>query len=46
MKKAEGSTAFCIEHGVSLTGGLGFTPSELTIKEKDRLSLIGYLGGK
>lgn len=44
MKKAEGSTAFCIEHGVSLTDGSGFTPSELTIKEKDRLSLIAYYG--
>ncbi|RSU09813.1 collagen-binding protein [Vagococcus acidifermentans] len=44
MKKAEGSTAFCIEHGVNLNGGSVFTPSELTIKEKDRLSLIAYYG--
>ncbi|WP_338114005.1 SpaA isopeptide-forming pilin-related protein [Vagococcus lutrae] len=44
MKEADGDAAFCIEHGVSLNGGSGFTPSELTIKEKDRLSLIAYYG--
>ncbi|MGY0354244.1 SpaA isopeptide-forming pilin-related protein [Enterococcus avium] len=44
MKKADGVTAFCIEHGVDLWGGADFTPSELTIAEKDRLSLISYYG--
>lgn len=44
MKRADGVAAFCIEHGVDLTGGSGFTPSELTIDEKDRLSLISYYG--
>lgn len=44
MKKADGVTAFCIEHGVDLWGGSDFTPSELTIAEKDRLSLISYYG--
>lgn len=44
MKKADGVPAFCIEHGVDLWGGADFTPSELTIAEKDRLSLISYYG--
>lgn len=44
MKRADGVAAFCIEHGVDLTGGSGFTPSELTIAENDRLSLISYYG--
>lgn len=44
MKKADGVPAFCIEHGVDLIGGSGFTPSELTMAEKDRLSLISYYG--
>lgn len=44
MKRADGVPAFCIEHGVDLVGGSGFTPSELTIAEKDRLSLISYYG--
>ncbi len=44
MKRADGVPAFCIEHGVDLAGGTGFTPSELTISEKDRLSLISYYG--
>lgn len=44
MKKADGVPAFCIEHGVDLWGGADFTPSELTISEKDRLSLVSYYG--
>ncbi|MGP5428567.1 SpaA isopeptide-forming pilin-related protein [Enterococcus malodoratus] len=44
MKKVDGVPAFCIEHGVDLVGGSGFVPSELTIAEKDRLSLISYYG--
>ncbi|EAF0859633.1 LPXTG cell wall anchor domain-containing protein [Listeria monocytogenes] len=46
MIKAEGEPAFCIEHGTILNGGSGFDPSELTIAEKDRLSLIAYYGYK
>lgn len=44
MKRADGQPAFCIEHGVSLSGGSGFTPSELSISQKDRLALIAYYG--
>lgn len=44
MIKAHNQPAFCIEHGTLLTGGSGFTPSELTIAEKERLSLIAYYG--
>ncbi|HHA4378887.1 TPA: SpaA isopeptide-forming pilin-related protein [Enterococcus faecium] len=44
MKRVDGVPAFCIEHGVSLTPGSDFQPSELTIAEKDRLSLIAYYG--
>ena len=44
MKKADGVPAFCIEHGVDLWGGADFTPSELSIAEKDQLSLISYYG--
>lgn len=44
MKKADGVPAFCLEQGVDLIGGSGFTPSELTIAEKERLSLISYYG--
>ncbi|HFF2626188.1 TPA: SpaA isopeptide-forming pilin-related protein [Listeria monocytogenes] len=44
MIKADNQPAFCIEHGTLLTGGSGFTPSELTIAEKERLSLIAYYG--
>lgn len=44
MKRADGQSAFCIEHGVSLSGGSGFTPSELSISQKDRLALIAYYG--
>lgn len=44
MIKADNQPAFCIEHGTLLTGGSGFTPSELTIAEKERLSLISYYG--
>ncbi|WP_233638317.1 SpaA isopeptide-forming pilin-related protein [Carnobacterium maltaromaticum] len=44
--KVEGEPAFCIEHGAILNGGSGFDPSELTIAEKDRLSLIAYYGYK
>ena len=46
MIRAEGEPAFCIEHGTILNGGSGFDPSELTIAEKDRLSLIAYYGYK
>ncbi|HBI7177698.1 TPA: LPXTG cell wall anchor domain-containing protein [Listeria monocytogenes] len=46
MIKAEGEPAFCIEHGTILNGGSGFDPSELTIAEKDCLSLIAYYGYK
>lgn len=42
--KADNHPAFCIEHGTILNGGSGFTPSELTIAEKERLSLIAYYG--
>ncbi|MGX7417884.1 SpaA isopeptide-forming pilin-related protein [Carnobacterium gallinarum] len=41
---ADNQPAFCIEHGVGLNGGTGFTPSELSIAEKERLSLISYYG--
>lgn len=44
MKRVDGTTAFCIEHGVDLTPGSGFEPSELTIAERDKLSLIAYYG--
>ena len=44
MIKADNQSAFCIEHGTLLTDGSGFTPSELTITEKERLSLIAYYG--
>lgn len=44
MIKADNQPAFCIEHGTLLTGGSGFTPLELTIVEKERLSLIAYYG--
>lgn len=44
QKRVDGVTAFCIEHGVDLTPGTGFNPSELTIKEKERLTLIAYYG--
>lgn len=44
MIKVDNQPAFCIEHGTLLTGGSGFTPSELTIAEKERLSLIAYYG--
>ncbi|MEO2454677.1 SpaA isopeptide-forming pilin-related protein [Enterococcus faecalis] len=44
MKKVDGVPAFCIEHGVTLSHGSGFEPSELTGSEKDRLSLISYYG--
>lgn len=46
MIKAEGEPTFCIEHGTILNGGSGFDPSELTISEKDRLSLNVYYGYK
>ena len=46
MIKAKGEPAFCIEHGNILNGGSSFDPSELTIAEKDRLSLISYYGYK
>ncbi|MFI3805589.1 SpaA isopeptide-forming pilin-related protein [Vagococcus fluvialis] len=46
MIKADGEPAFCIEHGVILNGGTGYDPSELTLAEKDRLSLIAYYGYK
>lgn len=44
MIKADNQPAFCIEHGILLTGGSGFTLSELTLAEKERLSLIAYYG--
>ena len=44
MIKADNQPAFCIEHGVLLNGGSGFTPSELNSAEKERLSLISYYG--
>lgn len=44
MIKADNQPAFCIEHGVLLNGGSGFTPSELNSTEKERLSLISYYG--
>ena len=44
MIKADNQPAFCIEHGTILNGGSGFTPSKLTIAEKERLSLIAYYG--
>lgn len=44
MIKANNEPAFCIEHGVDLNGGSGFNPTELTIPEKERLSLIAYYG--
>lgn len=44
MKKVDGIAAFCIEHGVDLTPGSGFEPSELSIAEKDKLSLMAYYG--
>lgn len=44
--KAEGEPAFCIEHGIILNDGSGFDPSELTIAEKNCLSLIAYYGYK
>lgn len=42
--KADNQAAFCIDHGTILTGGSGFTPSELTSAQKDRLALIAYYG--
>lgn len=44
MIKADNQPAFCIEHGVLLNGGSGFTPSELNSAERERLSLISYYG--
>lgn len=44
MIKADNEPVFCIEHSVVLNGGNGFTPSELTSAEKERLSLIAYYG--
>lgn len=44
MKRVDGVPTFCIEHGVSITPGSDFQPSELTIAEKNRLSLISYYG--
>ncbi|EGK2527240.1 hypothetical protein [Listeria monocytogenes] len=34
MIKGDNQPAFCIEYRTLLTGGFGFTPSELTIAEK------------
>lgn len=42
--KADNEPVFCIEHGVIINGGSGFTPSEMTSAEKERLSLIAYYG--
>ncbi|MGM0237581.1 hypothetical protein [Enterococcus sp. AZ103] len=44
MKQADGVPACCIEHGVNIGSGGGFAPSELTIAEKDKISLISYYG--
>lgn len=44
MIKADNQPAFCIDHGTLLNGGSGFNPSELTIPEKEELSLIAYYG--
>ncbi|MGX7420450.1 SpaA isopeptide-forming pilin-related protein [Carnobacterium gallinarum] len=44
MIKADNQPAFCIDHGTLLNGGSGFNPSELTIPEKEALSLIAYYG--
>ncbi|EFT95163.1 SpaA isopeptide-forming pilin-related protein [Enterococcus faecalis] len=44
MIKADNEPAFCIEHGVLLNGGTGFSPSELNGSERERLSLIAYYG--
>ncbi|HGW6217763.1 TPA: SpaA isopeptide-forming pilin-related protein [Enterococcus faecalis] len=44
MIKADNQPAFCIDHGTLLNGGSGFDPSELTIPEKEKLSLIAYYG--
>ncbi|MFB5345723.1 SpaA isopeptide-forming pilin-related protein [Enterococcus faecalis] len=42
--KADNEPVFCIEHSVIINGGSGFTPSEMTSAEKERLSLIAYYG--
>lgn len=42
--KADNEPVFCIEHSVVINGGSGFTPSEMTSAEKERLSLIAYYG--
>lgn len=44
MIKADEEPVFCIEHSVIINGGSGFTPSEMTSAEKERLSLIAYYG--
>lgn len=44
MIKADGVPAFCIEHGTILHTGEGFSPSELTAAQKDRMALIAYYG--
>lgn len=44
MIKADGESVFYIEHSVITNGGSGFTPSEMTSAEKERLSLIAYYG--
>ncbi|MBO0424084.1 hypothetical protein JZO84_14495 [Enterococcus plantarum] len=46
MIKAGNQALFYIEHRTLLTGSSGFTPSEPTIAEKERLSLISYFGYK
>lgn len=46
MIKAENEPIFCIEYGIILYIGSGFDPLELTIAEKNRLSLIVYYGYK
>ncbi|MCB5953351.1 Cys-Gln thioester bond-forming surface protein [Enterococcus sp. BWT-B8] len=42
--EADNEPAFCIEHSVLINGGSGFTPSEMTSTERERLSLIAYYG--
>lgn len=44
MIKSDSIPAFCVDHGTLLNGGSGFNPSELTIPEKEKLSLIAYYG--